>query len=97
MTVYGNKPRDQTRHITNKLNYFKQLQRQLDAHITKQASINLRKEWLEKQKTINYVNEYDRIRGLISQNLVKHQSITGLEHRKKHLESLGVRALDGLN
>ena len=96
MTVYSKAQKDQNRHIANKLNYFKNLQRQLDAHITKQASINLRKEWLEKQK-INYVNEYDRIRGLISQNLVKGQSVAGLEHRKKHLESLGVRALDGLN
>lgn len=97
MTVYSKTQKTHNRHIANKLNYFKNLQRQLDAHITKQASINLRKEWLEKQTKNNYVNEYERIRGLISQNLVKGQSITGLEHRKRQLENLGVRALDGLN
>ena len=40
------------RHITNKLHYFKNLQKQLDAHATKAASIRLRKEWLEKQKKL---------------------------------------------
>ena len=50
MTVYSKTQKDRNRHIANKLNYFKNLQRQLDAHITRQASMNLRKEWLEKQK-----------------------------------------------
>ena len=43
---------DMQRHITNKLHYFKNLQKQLDAHATKAASIRLRKEWLEKQKKL---------------------------------------------
>ena len=38
------------KHIANKLHYFKNVQRQLDAHATKAASIALRENWMEKQK-----------------------------------------------
>ena len=38
------------KHIKNKLNYFRNVQRQLDAHATKAASIQLRKNMMEKQK-----------------------------------------------
>ena len=37
------------RHVANKLHYFKNVQKQLDAHATKAASIQLRKNWMEKQ------------------------------------------------
>ena len=89
--------KDMQRHITNKLHYFKNLQKQLDAHATKVASIRLRKEWLEKQKKTNYQNEYDRIRGLISQNTVKGKSLASLEKRKKKLEELGAIAVDSIS
>ena len=88
--------KDMQRHITNKLHYFKNLQKQLDAHATKVASIRLRKEWLEKQKKMNYQNEYDRIRGLIDQNTVKGKSVASLEKRKTDLEKLGAIAVSGI-
>ena len=89
--------KDMQRHITNKLHYFKNLQKQLDAHATKVASIRLRKEWLEKQKKINYQNEYDRIRGMISENVVKGKSIASLDARKKRLEELGALAVGSIS
>ena len=89
--------KDMQRHITNKLHYFKNLQKQLDAHATKVASIRLRKEWLEKQKKMNYQNEYDRIRGMISQNTVKGKSIASLEKRKTDLEKLGAIAVGSIS
>lgn len=85
------------RHITNKLHYFKNLQKQLDAHATKVASIRLRKEWLEKQKKTNYQNEYDRIRGMISENVVKGKSIASLDKRKTDLEKLGAIAVGSIS
>ena len=85
------------RHITNKLHYFKNLQKQLDAHATKVASIRLRKEWLEKQKKTNYQNEYDRIRGMISENVVKGKSIASLDKRKTDLEKLGALAVGSIS
>ena len=64
------------------LHQIKHLQKIIDAHKTKAASIKLRKEWLDKQKVNNYSNEYERIRGMIDHNLVKGKSIEGLEKRK---------------
>ena len=85
------------RHITTKLHYFKNLQKQLDAHATKASSIRLRKEWLEKQKKMNYQNEYDRVLGVISQNTVKVKSVASLDKRKKELEELGAIAVGGIS
>ena len=66
------------------LHQFKHLQKIIDAHKTKAASIKLRQEWLNKQKVNNYSNEYERIRGMIDHNLVKGKSIEGLEKRKQN-------------
>ena len=44
------KNHDMTRHVTNRLHYFTNLQKQVDAHATKAESIALRKMWLDKQK-----------------------------------------------
>ena len=52
---------------------------------------------VRKAKKINYQNEYDRIRGLISQNTVKGKSIATLDARKKRLEELGAIAVGGIS
>ena len=82
--------------IKNNLNYYEIVQKQLDAHQTKTASIQTRKKWLERQRVHNYQNEYDRIRGRIAQNVVKHgdSSVDGLRHRAKELKKLGARVID---
>ena len=82
--------------INRKLHYYKQLQKQIDAHQTKEASIVLRKKWLEKQKLNNYINEYDRIRGMIAQNERKGVSVENLKKKAGDLEKLGARAIDGI-
>ena len=82
--------------IARKLHYYKQLQKQIDAHQTKEASIVLRKKWLEKQKINNYINEYERIRGMIAQNDRKGVSVEHLKEKKKELEKLGAKAIDGI-
>ena len=85
------------KHIKNKLNYFRNVQRQLDAQATKAASIALRKDWMEKQKKINYQNEYDRIRGEIAHSTVRGLSTATLEKKKKDLEKLGAQALNRIS
>ena len=82
--------------IKNNLNYYEIVQKQLDAHQTKTSSIQIRKKWLERQKLNNYQNEYDRIRGLIEQNVVKHgdHSLDGLKKRACELKKLGARVID---
>jgi hypothetical protein len=80
--------------IKNNLNYYEIVQKQLDAHQTKTASIQTRKKWLERQRVHNYQNEYDRIRGLIAQNIVKNASVYGLKQRATELKKLGARVID---
>jgi hypothetical protein len=82
--------------IKNNLNYYELVQKQLDAHQTKVASIQIRKKMLERQKVHNYQNEYDRIRGLIAQNVVKHgdHSLDGLKQRANQLKKLGAKVID---
>lgn len=62
------------------LHYYKQLHKQIDAHHTKAASIELCKRLLERKKIDNYTNGYDHISGLIAQNNVKG---TTVEHLRK--------------
>ena len=76
------------------LHQIKHLQKIIDAHKTKAASLKLRKEWLDKQRMNNYSNEYERVRGLIEHNLVKGKSIEGLEKRKKKLEDKGAKPFE---
>ena len=87
---------DIQKHITNRLHYFKNVQKQLDAQATKASSIALRKQWLEKQKKMNYQNEYDRIRGEIEHNNVKGLSVESLKKRKNDLAKLGAKVIDGI-
>ena len=89
---------DMAKHISNRLHYFKNLQKQLDAHATKASSIALRKQWLEKQKKVNYQSEYDRIRSEIAQSVFHGGvSTTSLKNRQKELEALGAVAVSGIN
>ena len=82
--------------INNNLNYYELVQKQLDAHQTKVASIQIRKKMLERQKVHNYQNEYDRIRGLIAQNVVQNggHSIDGMKKRANELKKLGAKVID---
>ena len=87
------------KQIINRLHYYKTLKDKLDAQATKASSIALRKRWLEKQKKMNYQNEYDRIRGEIQRQTVFRggKSLASLEKRKKDLEELGAVEIDSIS
>ena len=80
--------------IAKKLNYYKQLQKKLDAYNTKASSLTFRKHILERQKLNNYQNEYDKIRGLLSKTTVRN--VPDLEKRKSELEKLGAIAVNSI-
>ena len=90
---------DIEKHISNRLHYFKNVQKQLDAQATKASSIALRKQWLEKQKKMNYQNEYERIRGEIARQTVFRggTSLQSFKDKKKTLEGLGAIAIDSIS
>jgi hypothetical protein len=74
--------------IRNKLEYYKQLKAVLEARQTKVASIHFRNNLLQKQKTANYLNEMDRIRGELSKTTLNHKSIEHFEKRKEELQKM---------
>ena len=55
--IVGSKHHDISKHVSNRIHYFEQLQKQIDAHSTKAESISLRKAWVDKQnKSITLTN-----------------------------------------
>ena len=80
--------------IKHKLSYFKQVQADIDSRKTKASLIMLRKQWLDKQKVNNYVNEYDRIRGILNTSVTGELTNDKLNKRKVELEKLGAKIID---
>ena len=59
------------RQVNNRPHYWKRLQSHMDMQATRAQHLLLRKKFLDKQKAMNYQNEYDRIRGILGQNVVR--------------------------
>ena len=86
------------KHIDNAIRHFKRKKDELEAHQTKAALITLRKSFIENQKRHNYNNEYERLIWVLTNKAITHSGNKAqLESRVKHLESLGARAVTGLN
>ena len=83
------------KHIANRLHYFKALKDKLDAHATKARNNNLRKQWMDSQKKMNYTNEYNRIRSELEQSKLKGLTTELLQKRKDKLKELGANIVDG--
>ncbi len=82
--------------LEKRLAYFKHLKQQLEARETKISSINLRKQWLQRQNANNYQQEYDRIRNTMSHSVVPNTTVDMMKQRMKRLEELGAQAVDGI-
>ena len=80
--------------IKHKLSYFKQVQADIDSRKTKASLIMLRKQWLDKQKVNNYVNEYDRIRGILNTSVTGELTNDKLNERKVELEKMGANIIN---
>jgi hypothetical protein len=78
--------------------YFKHLKDTLEAHKLKEQSIVMRNQIKERQNRLNYTNELERIRGVLSQTnpQLRDESIELLKKRKTALENLGAKAVEGL-
>ena len=75
---------------SNLLNNMKRQRDILKARETKASLIALRKQWLDTQKRNNYQSEYDRIRGLLQDSVLKGVTKTHLEKRQQDLEKMDV-------
>ncbi len=70
---------------------------EISKHRERQAeSITFRKKVLESQKRANYVNEYDRLRGVLSSGLVKDApSKKHINQRMGRLKELASESIHG--
>ena len=82
--------------IKHKLAYYKRVQNDIDSRKTKASLIMLRKQWLEKQKINNYQNEYDRIRGILSNSVTGELTNEKLHERQRNLDKLGAKIIDNI-
>ena len=86
------------KHIDNAIRHFKCKKDELEAHQTKAALITLRKSFIENQKRHNYNNEYERLIGVLTSKAITHSANTSqLESRMKQLETLGSKAVTGID
>ena len=86
------------KHIDNAIRHFERKKDELEAHQTKAALITSRKSSIENQKRHNYNNEYERLIDVLTNKAITHSGNSDqLESRIKQLETLGARAVNGLN
>ena len=76
--------------IENQLNYYKRQRNIIKAHHTKASLISLRKDWLDRQSKTNYQNEYDRIRGVLTNSMLPGVTKDSLDKRVLKLKEIGV-------
>ena len=69
--------------IANNTNYHERLHKKLEQRKTHQESLSLRNELKQKEKLMNYINEYDRIRGQLSKT---HTGNGHVPESKEHLK-----------
>ena len=75
------------------LHYAKRLKEGLEAYNSKVASIQMRKDILEKQKQGDYQKEFENIRGILSKSTIPFETVERLRQRKAHLKARGARAV----
>ena len=82
--------------IGSRLDYYKNLKKRIEARSTMIMANDYRKENLRKQNLNNYQQEYDRIRGILSQSRIPGTS-DDIYKRTEKLEKLGVRAVNKID
>ena len=78
------------------LAHYGRMKKLLEAHQTKAALTAFRRKTMDDQNRLNYQQEYDRIRGLLSHNLtgLGQRSIERMRERRDELENLGAQAIN---
>ena len=75
------------------LNNMKRQRDILKARQTKAALISLKKQWLDNQNRNNYQSEYDRIKSLLQDSMLKGTSKKHIEDRVRTLENMDIGIL----
>ncbi len=80
------------KQVKRNLKYQELVQRKIEAHKTKQALIDLRKDWIRNQK-INHRNEYQRLIGDLNNSMLPGHTVENIKNRMKHLENISNESL----
>ena len=72
------------------LNNMKRQRDILKARQTKAALVSLKKQWRDNQNRNNYQSEYDRIKSLLQNSMLKGTSKKHIEDRVKTLENMDI-------
>ena len=75
---------------SNFLNNMKRQRDILKARQTKAALVSLKKQWIDNQNRNNYQSEYDRIKSLLQDSMLKGTSKKHIEDRVKTLENMDI-------
>ena len=75
---------------SNFLNNMKRQRDILKARQTKAALVSLKKQWIDNQNRNNYQSEYDRIKSLLQNSMLKGTSKKHIEDRVKTLENMDI-------
>ena len=62
----------------------------LESRQSKVGLVSLKNKWRRQQDKMNYQSEYDRIRGLLQDSVLKGTSTTHIKNRQTHLENMDV-------
>ena len=81
---------DIDRATSNLLNNMKRKRDILKARQTKAALVSLKKQWRDNQNRNNYQSEYDRIKSLSQDSMLKGNSKKHIEDRVKTLENMDI-------
>lgn len=80
--------RTRDRLLNMQLRQLEHMTRQIDARESKTKHNVTRQKWLERQKNSNYRNEYDRLRGELSQSTLPFHTKARLQKREQELGKL---------
>ncbi len=81
------------RQVKRNLRYMELAQRKIEASKTKHALAELRRDWIQNAKKINYQNEYQRLIGDLQHSQIQGRTTENIKRRMKHLEQLADQSL----
>ena len=73
-------------YLKNRPKYYRNQKKLIEAHQNNVANIEFRKKVLDDRKRLSYMNEYDRLRGLLAHTVVPQQTKRTIEERFRQIQ-----------
>ena len=82
------------KYSTTQISHLKEVNKQIEARLTRTVHASLTNEWKQKQSMINYQSEHDRIIKELSNSALPFQTQEGVIKRKAELERIRVHIVN---